>query len=68
MNGLAVTYNSVKRKRFESSWSLSVYNVYARKIHTQSLSRNQKRIQAKRLPFKLRCLELYQLITYNFKF
>lgn len=65
---LALTYNVTKHKRYESSWSLSIYNAYAR--------RNAYLIEFEENPDDANKTQVVQTtlfrivptITYNFKF
>ena len=65
---LGVTYINKKRKRWESSWNLSIYNVYARKnaysIDFQVSETDPNQTEAVRLAL----FQIIPSITYNFKF
>ena len=65
---LGVTYTNKKRKRWESSWNFSIYNVYARKnaysIDFRESETNPGQTEAVRMAL----FQIVPSITYNFKF
>lgn len=65
---LALTYNVAKRKRFESSWSLSIYNAYARRnaylIEFEQSEEDPTRTDV----IQTTLFRIVPTITYNFKF
>tara|TARA_R110000737_G_scaffold225069_1_gene239903 strand:+ start:696 stop:3026 length:2331 start_codon:yes stop_codon:yes gene_type:complete len=65
---MALTYNIKKRKRWESSWSLSVYNVYAHRnpylIDFQESETNPGTTEV----VQTTLFRIVPTITYNFKF
>ena len=65
---LGITYTNKKRKRWESSWNLSIYNVYARKnaysIDFRVSEDNPNQTEAVRTAL----FRIVPSITYNFKF
>jgi hypothetical protein len=64
---LSVTYKNKTRKRWDSDWNLSIYNVYARKnayqIYFQRVNENSTQFQA----VKLALFSIIPSITYNFR-
>ena len=65
---LAVTYNVKTKKRFESSWSLSVYNAYARKNAWLIDFREAEDGSGKTEAVQTTLFQIIPTITYNFKF
>jgi len=65
---LGATYTPKKKKRFESSWSFSVYNAYGRRnafsITFQENESNPTQTEAERLSL----FQMIPSVTYNFKF
>ncbi len=65
---IGATYTPKKRKRFESSWNFSVYNVYGRRnafsITFQENENNPTQTEAMRLAL----FQMIPSVTYNFKF
>ena len=65
---IGITFTNKKRKKFESSWNLSAYNVYARKnaysIDFQVNEDDPTQTEAVRLAL----FKIVPAITYNFKF
>jgi hypothetical protein len=64
----SMTYKNKKKKRWESDWNLSVYNVYARKnayqISFRQVNENSTQFEAVRLAL----FSIIPSITYNFRF
>ena len=65
---IGVTYKRKKRKRFESSWNLSVYNAYARKNAYSIDFRDSKTNPGQTEAVRLALFQIVPSITYNFKF
>lgn len=65
---LALTYTNAKRKRFESSWSLSVYNAYARKNPYVITFDSDETDPSKTVATQTTLFRIVPTITYNFKF
>ncbi len=65
---LGITYTNNKRKRFESSWNLSVYNAYARKNAYSIDFRESENDPAVTEAVRLALFQIVPSITYNFKF
>lgn len=65
---LALTYNVTKHKRYESSWSLSIYNAYARRnaylIEFQESETDPNKTEV----VQTTLFRIVPTITYNFKF
>ncbi|MDG2464355.1 MAG: TonB-dependent receptor [Crocinitomicaceae bacterium] len=65
---LALTYNIAKHKRFESSWSLSIYNAYARRnaylIEFEENPNDANKTQV----VQTTLFRIVPTVTYNFKF
>ncbi len=65
---ISITYNNKKKKHRESSWNLSVYNVYARKnayqITFEPVNENSTEFQAVRLAL----FSIIPSISYSFTF
>ncbi|MEZ5106071.1 MAG: TonB-dependent receptor [Draconibacterium sp.] len=65
---LGATFTPKKKKRFESSWSFSLYNAYGRKnafsITFQENENNPAQTEAERLAL----FQMIPSVTYNFKF
>jgi hypothetical protein len=64
----ALTYTNIKRKRFESSWNLSVYNVYARKNPYVIAFEEDVADPTKTVAVQTTLFRIVPTITYNFKF
>ncbi|MCD4792397.1 MAG: TonB-dependent receptor [Bacteroidales bacterium] len=64
----SVTYKNKERKRWESDWNLSIYNVYAKKnayqITFRQVSENSTQFEAVRLAL----FSIIPSISYNFRF
>ncbi|MFA7274740.1 MAG: carboxypeptidase-like regulatory domain-containing protein [Crocinitomicaceae bacterium] len=65
---LALTYNVKKRKRWESSWSLSIYNVYAHRNPYLISFRESKSDPNKTEVVQTTLFRMVPTVTYNFKF
>lgn len=65
---LAVTYNVKKKKRFESSWNLSVYNAYARRNPYTITFEESENDPNKTVAIQTTLFRIVPTITYNFKF
>jgi hypothetical protein len=68
---LAITYKILKRKRFESAWILSVYNVYNRRNPYYIYFETKGDLKDYRLQTNLKQVSLFPVIpsiTYRFKF
>lgn len=65
---LALTYNVTKHKKYESSWSLSIYNAYARRnaylIEFQESETDPNKTEV----VQTTLFRIVPTITYNFKF
>ncbi len=65
---VSINYNNKKKKHWESSWNLSVYNVYARKnayqISFRPINENSSQFEAVRLAL----FSIIPSISYNFTF
>ena len=65
---LALTYNVAKRKRFESSWSLSIYNAYARRNAYLIEFEENPNDASKTQVVQTTLFRIVPTVTYNFKF
>ncbi|MCT4562347.1 MAG: TonB-dependent receptor [Crocinitomicaceae bacterium] len=65
---LGLTYNVKKRKRFESSWNLSIYNVYARRNPYTIQFQESETDPSKTVAIQTTLFRIVPTITYNFKF
>ncbi len=65
---LGITYTNKKRKRFESSWNLSAYNVYSRKNAYSISFRADENNPEKMNAIKLSLFRIIPSLTFNFKF
>jgi TonB dependent receptor/CarboxypepD_reg-like domain/TonB-dependent Receptor Plug Domain len=65
---LGATLQRKKTEKFESSWSFSVYNAYARKNAFSISFRDKKDDPSKTEAVKLSLFSIIPSITYNFKF
>ncbi len=65
---LAITYNKKKSKRFESSWSLSIYNAYARRNAYLIEFEEDPNDSSKTQVVQTTLFRIVPTITYNFKF
>lgn len=63
-----LTFDGKKRKRFESSWNLSVYNVYARENAFTITFREDPNDPSQTQAVQTSLFRLIPSITYNFKF
>lgn len=65
---LGITFEGKKRKRFESSWNLSVYNVYARENAFTITFQEDPNDASKTQAVQTSLFKIIPSITYNFKF
>jgi hypothetical protein len=65
---MALTYNIKKRKRWESSWSLSIYNLYAHRNPYIVDFRESETDPNKTEVVQTTLFRIVPTITYNFKF
>ncbi|MFB6343309.1 carboxypeptidase-like regulatory domain-containing protein [Saccharicrinis sp. FJH62] len=65
---IGATYIPKKKKRFESSWNFSVYNVYGRKNAFSITFRENESNPNQTEAFRLSLFQMIPSVTYNFKF
>lgn len=65
---IGATYTNKKKKRFESSWSFSVYNIYAHKNPYSISFRESENDFTKTEAVRLSLFQMIPSVTYNFKF
>jgi hypothetical protein len=65
---LGITFDGKKRKRFESSWNLSIYNVYARENAFTITFREDPNDPSKTQAVQTSLFRIIPSLTYNFKF
>lgn len=65
---IALTYNIKKRKRWESSWNFSIYNVYAQRNPYLIDFRQSAKDPSKTEVVQTTLFRIVPSITYNFKF
>ncbi len=65
---LGITYTNKKKKRFESSWNLSAYNLYARKNAYSISFEPDENDPTKTNAVQLSLFRIIPSLTYNFNF
>lgn len=65
---VAATYTPKKKKRFESSWNFSIYNIYGRRNAFSITFRENEDDPTKTEAVRMSLFQMLPSVTYNFKF
>ena len=65
---IGATYTPKKKKRFESSWNFSIYNVYGRRNAFSITFRENENNPTQTEAVRLSLFQMIPSVTYNFKF
>lgn len=65
---IGATYTPQKKRRFESSWNFSIYNVYAHRNAFSITFRENEQDPTKTEAVRMALFQMIPSVTYNFKF